>query len=289
MSPVLRLTIPLPRPSITFDATSFVCICVLNSDDLCYTLADLKDLVHRTRRSNGLTHRSFGTSHRHFFACSAYLLARGHLCERKQSDLYLRGLPKPLRTSVSRGLSIKLPDVLLEDGYPMESIREAATFVLTRNRYRSSDDSAPGSSDDIVSQSSPRSSPFAPTSASLRPRSPLLPSGLHRVPVRSPTPGGMAQNTPRREQVCFKNSIKSFRFCGDPRHFIRDCPTATQYLSEGKATRNSDGRISLPNGRVPPRNVPGKNLLKRFDNYWIAKGLRRQDQTNHGIVSRQSP
>ena len=283
-----------PAPSLDHFRRDVLSLYPHLSDDLCYSFTNLTDLVHRTQRSGGLTHWSLGSFHRRFLTCSTYLLARGHLCSREQRILYLQGLPTTLRKSVDRRLSIKLPDTLPDDGYPISSILEAATFILTDNRchsrLRSTSSSASASTcDDVTLQSSRCSSPFASTPVTIHPHPPRLPSGPLRIPVHLPTPGGVAQNTPRREQVCFKSSIKSCRFCGDPSHFIRDCPTATQYLSEGKATRNSDGRISLPNGCVPPRNIPGKNLRERFDNYWIAKGLHRQDQTKHSIISRQSP
>ena len=170
-----------------------------------------------------------------------------------------------LRKSMDRRLSIKLPDTLPDNGYPISSILEAAMFSLNNNRCHSHLRSTSSSAsvltyNDVTSRSSRCSSLLAPTPVSIHPHPPHLPSGPLCIPVHLPTPGGVAQNTPQQEQVCFKSSIKSCWFCSDPSHFIRDCPTATQYLSEGKATRNSDGRISLPSGRIPPRNIPSQNL-----------------------------
>ena len=74
-------------------------------------------------------------------------------------------------------------------------------------------------------------------------------------------------------------------FCSAQDHFVRDCPVVTQYLQQGKVIRNGYGKLSLPDGRYPPRNIPGKNMREWIDNYWASEGMSGQGSADREVVS----
>ena len=52
-------------------------------------------------------------------------------------------------------------------------------------------------------------------------------------------------------------------------HFIANCPTADQYLHEGKVTHRLDRRLGLLNGHFVPRSIEGQWLKDHLDTWWI--------------------
>ena len=93
------------------------------------------------------------------------------------------------------------------------------------------------------------------------------PSPTHQSFTHSPTPGGVFQSAPRWYSPTSRSNTQTCVFCSSPRHYVRQCPEAAQYLRQGKIIYNSAGRLSLPNGCYPPGFTPGKNLRERIDNY----------------------
>lgn len=88
------------------------------------------------------------------------------------------------------------------------------------------------------------------------------------------------------------------RFCGQPGHFIHECPNADEYLRTGKAIRNATGQITLPNGAFLPKVFQGSWLQEGFDNFYRARPHllpsgtgQGQDRGAHHLPSgtRQSP
>jgi hypothetical protein len=56
-------------------------------------------------------------------------------------------------------------------------------------------------------------------------------------------------------------------FCGHPGHFIKQCVDAEEYIQLGKCRRTSDGRIALPTGSFVSRDVPGRFMKYRIDEW----------------------
>ena len=83
----------------------------------------------------------------------------------------------------------------------------------------------------------------------------------------SPTPGGVFQSSPQWYPSRSHSDTRTCMFCSSPSHYIRTCPDAAWYLRQGKIICNHAGKLSLPNGRYPPRVTPRKNLQERIDNY----------------------
>ncbi|KAF8222324.1 hypothetical protein L208DRAFT_1524352 [Tricholoma matsutake] len=62
-------------------------------------------------------------------------------------------------------------------------------------------------------------------------------------------------------------------FCGLARHFISDCLVCQSYINKGKCKKNTEGKVVLPNGQFTPRNIPGRYIKERVDEW-----LRRNPQ-----------
>jgi hypothetical protein len=68
-------------------------------------------------------------------------------------------------------------------------------------------------------------------------------------------------------------------FCGQPAHMMRDCLTMMKYLVEGKASKDSSGKLCTPTGiPIPPGETRGQTLQSRLDT-WLAANPRTASTT----------
>ncbi|KAF9643508.1 hypothetical protein BDM02DRAFT_3063851, partial [Thelephora ganbajun] len=238
------------------------------SDDRRYTNRNLERLVDRTRESIDMSRDDLGGYYRKFITYSEYLIHHGRLSAREHNSAYLRGFPQPVRARVLQRLSIKHPDVLPNEGYEFVDVHNAAVFVLSSGGRALPEDSPlpptrhagsleQGSVGELVRAMSELTRVFAANMQSSRAPPP-------RFPPRPPTPGGVVPNPPRwgpQNPDAFDGGCM---FCSGQGHYVRDCPVAAQYLQQGKVIRNGYGKLSLPDGRYIPRNIPGKNMRERL-------------------------
>jgi len=56
-------------------------------------------------------------------------------------------------------------------------------------------------------------------------------------------------------------------FCGRPDHFIRQCPDAEEYIRCGRCRRTSEGKVALPTGSFLSRDIPGRFIKFRIDEW----------------------
>ena len=248
-----------------------------------YTHEDLERLVDRTRDFRDMTRDDFGDYYRRFITYTAYLISKDRLSKRERNSYYLRGFPQPIRARILQRLSVKKPDVLPDEGYDFEDIHEAASFVLNGgDRGGDSREAAhvpkqepadQGSIGELVRAMSDLTRVFTTTVQGQAQQS-LPPPRFPRPVPGVPTPGGVVQNAPRWNQPRPQQGQDQYQqgcmFCSATDHFVRACPTAAQYLQQGKAILNEYGRIALPDGSYPSRNIPGKNMRERLDNYWAS-------------------
>ena len=62
-------------------------------------------------------------------------------------------------------------------------------------------------------------------------------------------------------------------FCGSDTHFIKACPSAQEYVRQGKATYNEQRQLTLPDGSYLGRDIPGRFHRDRFETFWRQQGL----------------
>ena len=89
------------------------------------------------------------------------------------------------------------------------------------------------------------------------------------VAVQNPARWGPSQNNQTYTQSCM--------FCGRTDHYVRDCTTAARYIQESRVQRNSEGKLVLPNGDYPSRNLPGRTMKEKVDNWFQNEGIHRDN------------
>lgn len=286
----------------------------LNADRR-HTLDELKRLTEKTRATAIMTRADLGLYYRHYNTVATYLVQKRRLSERERSEFYLNGFPLSIREAMKQRLRIKRPDVLSSE-YEFEHVHEAALFHF--------EDGVPGSapspsasvfSPPVTVKQEPQeqqavgqliqamadltrvfTASAQPQSQSQSQRPPRPPTPRYRS-GNEPAPGGAVSNAPQWNQPPYRNQ-PSFQptpqlqlgqqnciFCSSPDHFIGQCATAQQYLRDGRAAVNDNGKVALPDGRYPPRHIPGINLRERIDNWWKAQNIQSESQAPNPVVS----
>ncbi|THH15801.1 hypothetical protein EW146_g4736 [Bondarzewia mesenterica] len=58
-----------------------------------------------------------------------------------------------------------------------------------------------------------------------------------------------------------------YTFCGNARHYMRECPEVEDYIHQGKCRCNPEGKVILSSGAFVPRSIPGLWLKERIDEW----------------------
>ena len=242
-----------------------------------YSIMDLHRHMEATQCFRTMSQDEVGAYYRKFTTISDYLIAQDRLSTRERNTFYLKGFPQFIRTLMKQRLAIKKPDVRPADGYSLEDLHEAAIFAVDSRDPDSEIKVEPeikveknGQMEELLKMMG--------TLLAQNQRNSAPPVATQQYPRTDgyPTPGGVAQNPPQWEPQPRPQSY--CMFCNAPDHFLRVCPIVGQYLQQGKIIRNSDNKITLPDGRFLPRTVPGSCMRERLDNY--ADWKRRNPQRN---------
>ncbi|KAF8800130.1 hypothetical protein BYT27DRAFT_7072743, partial [Phlegmacium glaucopus] len=191
---------------------------------------------------------------RSFLSIAEYLKSESKLSEREINSLFIKGLEKTFKTEVMAQLKAENPWHRAGDPYSIKEVASAAIYILA--------------SDPSLMQHSE-----APSASNVKKETYDLSQGFQI--------GGMSMPTLISEivkQLNFQNSEghKSVRlrssnfciFCSDPDHFVNACPKAKEYLQKGLCRKDNEGKIVAPNGdRIFAKDVPGKNIMERLDNW----------------------
>jgi hypothetical protein len=256
-----------------------------------YTYQELDALVRQTASLPDMTRTEFGDYYRHFLTYSTYLLERKRIAPRDQSEAYLRGFPPAIAVQIRERLRIKQPDVVPDDGYSFSAVHEAASFIFSGGT---------GKGGLVTPKTEPNNTPMRELvhamssltrvfTASLqnqqRQLAPPPPAEANQYPYTAPprfptqqaaSSSALQQGPARWSQPNPDQVPQNCIFCSGQGHFMRNCPSAEQYLQQGKIIRNSLGKLSLPDGSYPARNVPGKNMRERVDNWYAAQGIHQE-------------
>ena len=216
-----------------------------------------------------------GEYHRDFMRISVFLIGKARILERECNCWYLQGFHFELRDRISQRLAIVQSDINPDDSYDYLEIHKSAVFIINCSTIDLSHAySIPPIPSSTLSRSSPpQTTPVVKTEnpdtdVLLQIQSQL--SALAQVFASStaqPMPPSATTQSPT-------SSIGFCLFCGGSasEHFMRNCPIAEQYIRDGRCKRNSDGRITLPNGNDIPRGLRGRWLQERLDSYFEVFG-----------------
>ena len=263
------------------------------SEDRRYTYHGLKLLVKRTQDYRTMSLMDLGDYYRKFLTFSNYLIDRGHLSEHERDTLFLQGFPRPVRANVLQRLAIAKPDICPREPYPFLDAYKAAIFILSTGSrdldikpdhvsLRSeTEEQAPFG--DLIQAMSNLTRVLV---ANVQPQQRLPPSP---APPRPHSPAPAPERGFHSPPQCGPSlNPESCMFCSSPEHFARECSVVAKYIQQRKIIRNGHGKLSLPDGNYPSRNVPGRNMRERVDNYWNSKGVNGVENNNHGTISTHS-
>ena len=278
----------------TFDAFRVqVRACYPHLDDTRrFSFHDLQVLIRRTQSKTDMTDMEFGRYYRTFVAISGYLKTQQILSDKERGRRYLEGFPPQIRDSIARRLEITKSSVIPVDGYAFDDIHETATFVfkaggadyrapgVTPTPSAASSVASPTDSTSIKDLIQAMTQSFASALQQQQHHAPPSHPPPPRYPPPLPAPGGAPLNTPRWAPQPYANATsQGCVFCSAPEHYVRDCPVAAEYHKQGMLIKNEYGRIVLPDGRYPPRNIPGKNMKERIDRFWQEQDIQQNGPT----------
>jgi len=207
-----------------------------------YCHADIQYLVQEYRAKLMRTMEDLSEYQRKFMKVACTLINNGKLSDLDRDTLFLTGLPADLEGQVRQRLLITKTTHHPSDLYPTADIVEATQFLLTGSALR----------------------PLAAATTTISPAQPYYPAwaAMPLVPAYAPPVTLSAPLAIKQEHVGMQcTAQKSCAFCTDPAHYMGSCPHVDSYIQSGRASRGTDSRLYLPDGKCIPR-VPGTRCLR---------------------------
>lgn len=252
-----------------------------SDDERKYTLEDLALLAAEYRAKASWTREDVGTYYRGFKTRSAYLISKNRYSAGDRNRLFLTGFPTELRTEMKTRLMTKEPDVHPEDGYDIDTVRDAAIYAVAG----------------IVAEASATAMPLgasvtpAPRVTTTASPPPVTSPGIS-VPVIKTEPADRATMLslieelraqgviPNPQQVASSMASRypasgrgPCNFCGAPGHRIRECPDVQGYITAKKLVREDrTGMLAMPDGSRFPSYLPGTTMKEKVDRYYADGG-----------------
>jgi hypothetical protein len=157
-----------------------------------------------------------------------------------------------------RDSSLKLPDHFPDDPYTLDEIHEAARFVLhgtPANILTLSTSSAL-----VTNSAPPRMGNEVKTEDLAAILERITETFVKALAANNNGSSSFGRPPPRSDPNSGCN------YCGAA-HFIRDCPQVAEDTKSGLCKRNIEGRVTLPSGAFVPREIPGKYLKERIEEW----------------------
>lgn len=251
------------------------------TDERSYSLLDVDTVIGERLRLGIHTREELAAYHRQFFRVTQYLIGKDRYTANEQGRRFVQGLGADLWAKVSQRLQLKLPDHYPEDPYTLSALLEAANFVLGQTAIHSTTPTTsppsavqpPVKAEDLLSMIKEANTQMADVwmQKFLAMQGQVQPI---RQPMQSMQPIQSMQ--PMRPQQQYSNAgptnplqTNSGRcnFCGEDTHFIARCPTAEQYMRDGKIRRDHENKVILLSGSYIPRTILGRWLKDRVDEW----------------------
>src|SRR6202000_2240555 len=218
---------------------------------------------------------------RKFLSITSYLINESRLLDPECDAAFLRGFPQPICNRILARLAIKKPELTPGDAYTFPYVQAAALFVLEAGGITppqaniqaqvpvvKSEPAEQGSIGELIQAMSSLTRVFTANAQSQQ----YAPRQARPPRPAFPTPGGVSQNPAPRWNGPPRANPDSFArnclFCSSHDHFVKECPTAAQYLQRGQIMYDEYRKLALPDGRYPPAYLGGRNMKEQVDNYW---------------------
>ena len=233
--------------------------------DFVYSIRDMDLLIGERQRLGINSTKDLSDYHLQFVAITTWLISKGQLGDLEQQRAYVRAFQTPLLTAIMNRLQLKKPDHHPNVPHKVEEVYDAARFVLqgyssfTQNLIAASSSQSPPQSQNYSSPG-----PAENTSATVKTEDlGSILAGFTKSIIDAIN-NNQSRGTTRQNH---SNSGKiECNYCGEE-HFIRDCPHVTTDIQAGKCKRNQDGKVVLSTGAFVPREIVGRFLRDRV-NEW---------------------
>lgn len=162
---------------------------------------------------------------------------------------------------------IKFPDHYPDNPYPLSDINDAAKFVLHGSTMSVLLLQPTYGAQPPSSTSQPTLSPSIKTkelNVFFEKFASTLVKALALQQQQCQNSNGLSQNNSHPYNVTPSDCCY---FCGETGHFGGNCLISMQYIEEGKAQQNQEGRLVLPSGTYIPWSIPGITLHACFNEY----------------------
>ena len=227
-----------------------------------YSIANLQTLIEKHALVNIEDADDFGAYRRNFLTVATYLKKKTRLTDREISIYFLQGLVPSFRDKVQGQLKAENPTHHSDNPYSLAEISTAALFVLSSNH----------------TSFAPKESSPAPVKKETydlsRGYDSMNINAIAEEVAKRIASLERLQQPPAGGQIPARSRLNFCIFCSDPEHYLSSCPHAAEYTQKGLCQKNSDGQIVLPNGnRISAREIPGKNLKERIENWHKNKPL----------------
>jgi len=228
------------------------------SGEYVYSLRDIDLLIGERQRLGITTLKDLSDFHLNFIAITTWLLKKKQLADLEQQRAYVRAFQPQLLTAITNRLMLKKPDHHPNIPYEVKDVYEAARFVLQ---------GAPsvGFIAPVV--------PITPTTSSVSPGETIIKTeNLSTIftefakTIAEVLQSNNTREQPRGSRPNNPNQNYDCSYCGGS-HFIRECPQVTEDIKAGKCKKNHEGKVVLPSGAFVTRDVPGRNLRERIDEW----------------------
>jgi hypothetical protein len=251
-----------------------------DTGDIEHTLADLDILIGNTQRAGIYSLADLTKYQLQFNDITKYLIKKKKLASLQLTDLFLRGLQPTLWDRLLKRLQIKFPDHYEDEPYELTDIQAAAKHILhgtptMLNQAASPNPTLAYNPTTSTMQSNVKKEQYDLSQYGQATQVPNadsttlanLVSLLHDLAKdvkvlkqeRNPNTNNGNAYTGSRQQGC--------NFCSDPNHRLPQCPNLEDYSIKGLCKRDIKNFITLPDNSNIGRNLLGRNLMERIDNW----------------------
>ena len=234
-----------------------------------YAIANLQTVVEKQAKIKIGDAEEFGVYRRTFLTVATYLKNKSRLTDREISIYFLQGLQPSFREKVQNQLKAEDPKHHSDDPYTLAKISAATLFILSCEHIEFDRGEVQSVPSPVKKEMFDLSQGFESLNINA-----IVEEVAKRISSLEKQQTTGAPNLPRlRTNHCI--------FCSDPDHYLSSCPHVGEYIQKGLCQRNPDGQIVLPNGnRISPREVPGRNLKERLDNWHKTNNITPKVSTN---------
>ncbi|KAJ7434588.1 hypothetical protein FB451DRAFT_1012096, partial [Mycena latifolia] len=221
-----------------------------------YSLADLDVLIGAYAHTGNLSKGDFSEFYRDFTVISTFLIRKDRLSAAEQSRAFRRAMqPQSLWDRMHQRLQIKKPDVHPDDPYGLADLKEAADRALQSTSVAPTTSESPS----LASQAPIKQESKVATLVTL----------LVDALAKSGVLNGQNSNQQSYPNTASRNSSPrpdGCAYCSGP-HYIANCEIVASDAQAGRCKRNVNGRVVLPSSAFVPREIQGRNLRERMEEW----------------------